>query len=97
MMILNISVVAEPRVEQSHQLKKEKYGSQENAAAIKAWMGTDAPLNHVPVIISSRGLMYGPSGRGLRAMSLTARDLSDLCLLAIAGSLKCYDAYTRGT
>lgn len=53
--------------------------------------------NHVPVILSSRGLLYGPSGRGLSAMSLTARDLSDLCLLAVAGSIKCYDAYTRGT
>ncbi len=95
--ILDISVVANPRMEQSHRLKIEKYGSRENAVAIRAWMGTGTSLKHLPIIISSRGLMYGPSGRGLQAMGFTTRDLSDLCLLAIARYFKCFDIYTHGT
>lgn len=54
-------------------------------------------IKHLPVIISNRGLLYELSGVCLRALRLTNRDLTDLCLLAIAGSLKCCDLYTRET
>jgi len=42
---------------------------------------TTALIQHHPVIMSS----------------LTKRDLSDLWLLTIVGSWKCYDLFTRGT
>ncbi len=61
------------------------------------WIDSEKTIKDQPVILSSRGLMYGPTGKGLRALGLTTRDLSDLCILAVAGSLKCYDTYTRGT
>lgn len=96
-LILDVSVVSNPRMEYTYRLKTEKYGSKENTGAIRAWMEKDAPLKHMPIIISGQGLMYGQSGRGLRNLGLTARDISDLCLLTIQGSLKCYDVYTRGT
>ncbi len=84
-------------MEISQQLKVGKYGSQENSEAIMTWIDSEKPIKHQTVILSSRGLLYGPTGRGLHALGLTTRDLSGLCLLAVAGSLKCYDAYTRGT
>ncbi len=95
--VLDVSVVANSRMEISQQLKVGKYGSQENAEAIRTWIDSEKPIKHQPIILSSRGLMYGPMGRGLRSWGLTTRDLSDLCLLAVAGSLKCYDTYTHGT
>ncbi len=61
------------------------------------WIDSEKTIKDQPVILSSRGLMYGPTGKGLRALGLTTRDLSDLGILAVAGSLKCYDTYTRGT
>ncbi len=95
--VLNVSIVVNSRMDQSQRFKLEKYGSQDNTRAIRAWIDSEKPLKHHPVILSSRGLMYEPTGRGLRAMGLTTRDLSDLCLLVVAGSLKCYDTYSRGT
>ncbi len=93
--VLDVSVVANSRMKISQQLKVGKYGSQDNSEAIMTWINSEKPVKHQPVILSSRGLMYGLTGRGLRALGLTTRDLSDLCLLAVAGSLKCYDTYTR--
>ncbi len=92
--VLDVSVVANSRMEISQQLKVGKYGSQENSEAIMTWIDSEKTIKHQPVIQSSRALMYGPTGRGLRALGLTTRDLSNLCLLALAGSLKCYDTYT---
>lgn len=47
--ILDISVVASPRMEQSHRLKVEKFDSQE----IQTWIGTSTPIKHLPIIMSS--------------------------------------------
>lgn len=95
--VLDIAVVAGNRMGDSWKLKCEKYGSQCNSVAIQKWAHTNVTVSHLPVIFSSRGLLYGPSGRGLRRKGMTDRDLMDLCLLVILGSLKCYDLYMRGT
>ncbi|MGL5294691.1 MAG: hypothetical protein ACRC9V_13165, partial [Aeromonas sp.] len=53
-------------------------------------------IDHLPVVISGRGVMFGPSGRGLRGLGISTRDIMDLCLCAVQGSLNTYDAYMRG-
>lgn len=78
-------------------LKEEKYNSPVNRQAILDWDGDKGDLKHLLVVISSRGLMYGPSGRGLRGVSLRDRDIMDLCLLTIQGSIKTYDSYMNST
>lgn len=80
--IMDVAVVAGQRMEESWRMKIAKYGSPENELAIRDWIGGSSTIKHLPVIISWRGLMYESSGRGLRKMGLTTRDISDLCLLA---------------
>lgn len=84
-------------MEESWALKKQKYGSLENETAIKNWKTGTTSLQHLPIIVTYKGLMYGPSGRGLKDLGLSKRDISDKCLLTIVGSLKCYDLYMCGT
>ncbi len=97
-MVMDVSIVVGSRMEETWRLKTEKYSTPENERAITSWLQhTHNSLEHMPVIISYRGLMYGLSGRALRNQGLSKRDISDLCLLTVAGSLKSYDLYTRGT
>lgn len=96
-MVMDVSIVAGSRMEETWRLKTRKYSTPENTRAISTWLQSPTPLQHTPVIISYKGLMYGPSGRALRDLGLTKRDISDLCLLTVAGSLKTYDLYMRGT
>ncbi len=48
--ILDITIVVNPQMEQSHRLKIEKYGSQENTEAIRAWMESGKPMKHLLTI-----------------------------------------------
>lgn len=96
-MVMDVSIVAGPRMEETWRLKARKYSTPEHTKAITARLQSQTPIKHIPVIISYRDLMYGPTGRALRNLGLTKRDLSDLCLLTVAGSLKCYDLCMRGT
>uniref|UniRef100_A0A0X3PZ28 Uncharacterized protein n=1 Tax=Schistocephalus solidus TaxID=70667 RepID=A0A0X3PZ28_SCHSO len=57
---------------------------------------SDYPVLHKPVIFSSRGGLLRKSELNLKSVGLTDFDVSDLCGLAIRGSLKAYDVYTRG-
>lgn len=95
--IIDVTVVAGGRLEESWHLKTTKYGSGVNAAAIQSWLGEGPDPVHTPVVVSSRGLLYGPSGRGLRNLGMSERDLMDLCMCTIQGSLNCYDCYMRDT
>ncbi|KAL7975812.1 hypothetical protein Chor_008348 [Crotalus horridus] len=97
--VLDVSVVAGYRMTESWDIKVEKYGRPDRVEAIRKWAAIPATkrVEQLPVIVSNRGLCYQPSGDGLRALGLTSRDISDLCLLTIHGSLRCYDLYTRGT
>ncbi len=96
--VMDVSIVVGSRMEETWRLKTRKYSTLDNERAITTLLHhTHNSLEHMPVIISYRGLMYGPSGRALRNQGLSKRDISDLCLLTVAGSLKSYDLYTRGT
>lgn len=95
--VLDVTVVSTDRLEESWRLKVRKYDSPENRTAIQRWDESQGNLEHLPIVITNRGMLYGPSGRGLRAMGLSERDLSDLCLLTIQGSINTFDCYMNNT
>lgn len=99
LIVMDVSIVSGLRLQETWDIKTKKYGSPSNERAIRHWFDPVAgvPLQHLPIVLSNRGLFYHPSGCGLRSCGFTNRDISDLCLLAILGSLKIYDCYTRGT
>ncbi|MGL5127331.1 MAG: RNA-directed DNA polymerase, partial [Aeromonas popoffii] len=79
LLVMDVTVVAGHRLRESWDLKVTKYGTEASQAAIKSWLGSETEIDHLPVIISGRGVMYGPSGRGLRRLGFSARDIMDLC------------------
>lgn len=97
--ILDVSVVAGYRMEDTWDIKTTKYGRPDHVTDIRRWavIPDTIPVYHLPVVISNRGLFYRPSGEGLRVLGLSHRGIMGLCLLAISGSLKGYDLYMRGT
>lgn len=99
LLVIDVSIVSGSHLQTTWDIKIKKYGSTSNEQAIQKWVDpiNGVLLQHLPLVISNRGLFYEPSGRGLRSCGLTNRDISDLCLLTIAGSLKIYDYYTRST
>lgn len=94
--VMDVAIVYGCRMEDSWRLKMLKYGTRENENVIRGWVKSNSVLKHLPVI-SWKEFMHGLSGRGLRRMGLSPQDISNLCLLTIQGSLKCYDLYQRGT
>ncbi|MES9975178.1 MAG: reverse transcriptase family protein [Candidatus Thiodiazotropha sp.] len=97
--VFDVTVVAGGRVEQSWQEKVSKYGTINCEAGIKSLFPTEnnVSITHTPVVVTNRGLLYHKSATGLRKVGFSQRDLSDLCLLAIRGTLSVYDLYMRGT
>ncbi|KER26191.1 hypothetical protein T265_06476 [Opisthorchis viverrini] len=54
-------------------------------------------LVHQPMIISYRGICFPQSAKAVIGLGLPKVAVSDLCLLAIVGSLRTYDTFMRGT
>ncbi|GAA55897.1 retrovirus-related Pol polyprotein from type-1 retrotransposable element R2 [Clonorchis sinensis] len=54
-------------------------------------------LVHQPMIISYRGICFPQSTKAVIGLGLSKVTVSDLCLLAIVGSLRTYDTFMRGT
>ncbi|GAA55247.1 hypothetical protein CLF_107449, partial [Clonorchis sinensis] len=65
-------------------------------AALRA-IGCDVDfLVHQPMIISYRGICFPQSVKAVIGQGLSKVTVSDLCLLAIVGSLRTYDTFMRG-
>ncbi|KER21310.1 hypothetical protein T265_10339 [Opisthorchis viverrini] len=79
----------------------KKYGADEHSLAIISALhaiGCDIDfLVHQPVIISYRGICFPQSAKAVIGLGLPKVAVSDLCLLAIVGSLRTYDTFMRGT
>lgn len=96
LLVLDVTVVSGLRMRESWDLKIRKYGDEDSHAAMKTWWGSDVGIDHLPVVISNRGLMYGPTGRGLRRLGMSSLDIMDLCLCAMQCSMTIYDIYMKG-
>ena len=81
--------------------KKQKYGADEFSLAIISALraiGCDVDfLVHQPMIISYRGICFPQSAKAVIGLGLSKVTVSDLCLLAIVGSLRTYGTFMRGT
>ena len=99
--ICDVTVVAGQRLIESWDLKVRKYGSAEiEQAVVKLLRRSEEEVLqvlHAPIVLSYRGMLLQRSGKMLRSFGISNRDLVDLCLLTVVGSLKCYDTYMRGT
>ncbi|MGL5224717.1 MAG: hypothetical protein ACRC8Q_05215 [Aeromonas sp.] len=95
--IMDVTVVAGYRLHKSWDIKIKKYGGEESKEAMGAWSGSEVEVDHLPIVISSRGLIFGPTGRGLRRLGFTSTDIMDLALCTLQGSINTYDTYMRGT
>ncbi|MGL5295272.1 MAG: hypothetical protein ACRC9V_16250, partial [Aeromonas sp.] len=70
--VMDITVVSGHRLKESWDLKIKKYGGVDSLEAMRSWWGSGMVIDHLPVVISGRGLMYGPSGRGLRRLGFSS-------------------------
>ena len=94
--VMDVCIAAPNLLELSWRLKREKYANDVVHGTAKNLFNSTLPVLHLPVVLSNRGHLYSRTGNGLRKLGLSGVDLMDLCSLTIAGSLKCYDVYTRG-
>ncbi len=65
--MMDLSIVVGFRMEETWRLKTRKYSTPENTRAVTTWLQSHNSLQHTPVIISYKGLMYGPTGRALKS------------------------------
>lgn len=55
MIIMDVSVVATHRMQETWKIKVKKYGSPSNSDTIHAWKNLVGNIKHLPIILSSRG------------------------------------------
>ncbi|GAA54740.1 retrovirus-related Pol polyprotein from type-1 retrotransposable element R2 [Clonorchis sinensis] len=99
--VIDVSIVSDGRGVTVWNEKKQKYGADEFSLAIISALraiGCDVDfLVHQPMIISYRGICFPQSAKAVIGLGLSKVTVSDLCLLAIVGSLRTYDTFMRGT
>ncbi|GAA50325.1 retrovirus-related Pol polyprotein from type-1 retrotransposable element R2 [Clonorchis sinensis] len=89
--VIDVSIVSDGRGVTVWNEKKQKYGADEFSLAIISALraiGCDVDfLVHQPMIISYRGICFPQSAKAVIGLGLSKVTVSDLCLLAIVGSL----------
>ncbi|KER26904.1 hypothetical protein T265_13915, partial [Opisthorchis viverrini] len=99
--IIDVSIVSDGRGVIVWNGKKQKYGADEHSLAIISALhaiGCDIDfLVHQPMIISYRRICFPQSAKAVIGLGFPKVAVSDLCLLAIVGSLRTYDTFMRGT
>ncbi|GAA48569.1 retrovirus-related Pol polyprotein from type-1 retrotransposable element R2 [Clonorchis sinensis] len=99
--VIDVSIVSDGCGVTVWNEKKQKYGADEFSLAIISALraiGCDVDfLVHQPMIISYRGICFPQSAKAVIGLGLSKVTVSDLCLLAIVGSLRTYDTFMRGT
>ncbi|GAA56935.1 retrovirus-related Pol polyprotein from type-1 retrotransposable element R2, partial [Clonorchis sinensis] len=92
--VIDVSIVSDGRGVTVWNEKKQKYGGDEFFLAIISALraiGCDVDfLVHQPMIISYRGICFPQSAKAVIGLRLPKVTVSDLCLLAIVGSLLTY-------
>ena len=100
--ILDVTIASDGSEAEAYQAKMQKYGSDVPIRAFKrhllAAFSVSLPAHAViPVVISQRGLWYGPSVKALRNLGLSDFDLGHISFKTMLGSLSTYAAYSMGT
>ncbi|GAA47270.1 retrovirus-related Pol polyprotein from type-1 retrotransposable element R2 [Clonorchis sinensis] len=99
--VVDVSIVSDGRGMTVWNEKMQKYGADEFSLAVISALraiGCDVDfLVHQPMIISYRGICFPQSAKAVIGLGLSKVTVSDLCLLAIVGSLRTYDTFMRGT
>ncbi|GAA55723.1 retrovirus-related Pol polyprotein from type-1 retrotransposable element R2 [Clonorchis sinensis] len=99
--VIDVSIVSDGRGMTVWSEKKQKYGADEFSLAIISALraiGCDVDfLVHQPIIISYRGICFPQSAKAVIGLGPSKVTVSDLCLLAIVGSLRTYGTFMRGT
>ncbi|GAA53523.1 retrovirus-related Pol polyprotein from type-1 retrotransposable element R2, partial [Clonorchis sinensis] len=89
--VIDVSIVSDGRGVTVWNEKKQTYGADEFSLAIISALraiGCDVDfLVHQPMIISYRGICFPQSAKAVIGLGLSKVTVSDLCLLAIVGSL----------
>ena len=100
-LVLDVTVCDPELIASAWERKIGKYNTVEVNASIKEHLirlgFAVQQIEHHPVVITYNGLLYGRSSKSLQRCGLTSRDISDVCVATMKGSLKCYDGYMRGT
>lgn len=92
--VLDIIICSDGRLQESWNSKIRKYNTDElNEKFRQVCCLNKASVDHLPVAITMRGIMFGRSEKGLRELGISKQVISWLCEQAIIGSLICYDAY----
>lgn len=99
--ILDVTISDDGNTQTSRLLKISKYGNEQTVASIKRFLSSSghniSSIRQSPVVLTFRGILEKSSTQALRRLSFSFRDLGDLCLNAIQGSIKIYNTYMRGT
>lgn len=99
--VLDVSVCDDANVHLSRQLKINKYGCSTVVSSIYNFLNATglriSSVRQTPLIITYRGLIDPLSTTSLRRLSFSSRDISDLCVASIQGSMRIYNTYMRGT
>ena len=81
--------------------KETKYNTTEVNTNILSHLGSLGlevhSVQHHPIVVTYNGLMYGKSSHSLKNCGLTARDIGNICVATMMGSIKIYDQYMRGS
>ncbi|KAF8563203.1 hypothetical protein P879_12063, partial [Paragonimus westermani] len=99
--VIDVTVVSGYRLKESWDLKIAKYSTPEITAAIMDDLRVSGivvnEVVHSPFVVSFKGFLLPDSVSGVRRLGLGRYCLRALGILAMCGSLACYDTYMRGT
>ena len=99
--VLNITICDTDKMSSSYDLKVNKYGNPITDRQILSHLRQTgfavSRTVHQPIVFNYRGYVFPRSQSHLLSHKLTKRDVSDLCILTMQGSLQTYDTYMRGS
>ncbi|KAL7061246.1 hypothetical protein AAHC03_09129 [Spirometra sp. Aus1] len=93
--VIDVAIAGEGHMDRVYTRKVGRYSTDEIATKLRAIFGkpSEYPVLHKPAIFSSRGGILRNPEKNLKSIGLTDYDISDLCVLAIRGSLKAYNVH----
>ncbi|CAH8532139.1 unnamed protein product [Schistosoma haematobium] len=99
--VMDVTISDDSNTQASRLLKISKYGNERTVASIIRFLSSSghnvSSIRQTPIVLTYRGILEKSSSQSLRRLCFSFRDLGDLCMNAIQGSIKVYNTYMRGT